>query len=116
MKDLVAQPEVRGQTTGQVGTDASPRRTGSEYRSMLDIISRVSPGCMERVVRLWQPPEIVVAPQASIAVANANLIVERPGVVVPHFEEPADLVPAFGHEVVGAATHERREVPVGNED
>ena len=65
---------------------------------MADVTER-SVGPAQRVVYLGQAPRIVVAGDGVVAVADPDLVVQRPGFVVPHLEQPVNAEPGLGGEV-----------------
>ena len=86
---LVAEREVRRETSREVGADERSRRAGAEHRPVADVaILRV--GAAVGVVRLRQAPDVVVADDRAVALADADLQVQRLGAVVPHVLEPVD--------------------------
>ncbi len=98
--DLVAEGEVRGQPSRQVGTHELAGRPGAKHRAVAD---ELEPGIAARVgvVGLGQPPDVVIAADraAAVPVADPDLVVERTGGVVPHLVQPVQPELGLGFEV-----------------
>ncbi len=64
------------------------------------------------VIRLRQPPDVVVPRRARVPRADAHLVVESAGLVVPHAQQPFDAEAGLLREVRprGLRAHLRREV------
>ena len=101
LEDDEALGQRGGVAAGQVGADQRARRPGPEHRPVSDVaVDGVA--AAEGVVGLRQPPDVVVAERLCVAAADADLVVERAGRVVPHAQQEVGPEPRLGGEV-GAA-------------
>ncbi len=108
---LVGLGQSRGVASGQVGADLRSRRPRAEHRPMADVaVERIA--LAVGVVFLRQAPDVVIAGGLVVAAADADLVVERLRLVVPHAQQPVGTEPRLGREVGRARSgaHLSREV------
>ncbi len=99
-ENLVAHGEVCRETTCEVRTDFRSRAAGriDEYRTIADEAQR-RVCASEGVIRLRQPPDVVIALDAAVARADSDLIVESARVVIPHLLQPVEAELDLGCEI-----------------
>ena len=112
-ENLKAFREIGGETSGEIGTDLRSGRPRLKNRAMADVLKRrVRAGVS--VVNLRQAPDVVIAEVAEVfeVGADADLIVERASLVVPHAMQPLQSELRFASEVrvAGETAHLVRKV------
>src|SRR5438132_8398560 len=82
---VIAESEIRRQTTSQVRADLCSRSTRGvdEYRTMADVAIIIGASLIS-VVGLGKTPDIMVSDGLRISTANSYLVIEGLCVVVPH--------------------------------
>src|SRR5215469_18571835 len=81
--DHETQRKVTSEAPRQIGTDFSSRGSGDERRTIANVpITRVR--APVGVVLLRQPPNAVVIFVVPVPAADSHLVIQGPGVVVPH--------------------------------
>jgi hypothetical protein len=97
-------PGRRRRRPGRRGrADRRPGGGGREDGAVGDVPGGIARRDRPGVVGLRQPPEVVVAPDHVVAVADADLRVERPAPAVPHLVQPGEPVPGLGRQGAVAA-------------
>ena len=103
---LGGEGEGRRHPADEVGTDPVTRGSGAEHRTVRDEpvgVARVG------VVRLGQPPEVVVAAERAgpVARADPDLDQQRAVLRAPHLHQPRQTVPCLGEELGRRAVAEQ---------
>src|ERR1700730_7223658 len=94
---LVAKAERCRQAPRNVGTDQRPRSPRCVLQD--GPVADVLVGCdasLVGVIRLWQPPDVMVAYIGPATRSNAHLVIERLAVVSPHLLQPIQAEASFG--------------------
>ena len=97
---LVADCKRCCQAPREVGTDLGPGSArGVDKRRTVADKARRRIAASEGVVRLRQPPDVMVAHDGAVAGAQAYLVVQRARAIVPHLQQPVGTEPDLGGEV-----------------
>src|SRR5262249_3387517 len=89
LENLIAHCQRCSHAAGQVRADGRTRASGSVDKDRATTnVAVLRRAALERVIGLRQAPDVMVADRLSISVADANLVVEGLGTVVPHLLQP----------------------------
>ena len=99
-ENLVADCKRCRQAPSEIGTDLGPGSArGVDKRRTVADKARRRIAAAEGVVRLRQPPDVMVAHDGAVAGAQAYLVVQRARAIVPHLQQPVGTEPDLGGEV-----------------